>query len=57
MYTREVVLPSVLDVEEMAGAEWWLQDTDCDDKPKDFHTDANLQVTWRDSADGRGPLG
>eukprot|EP00873_Tetraselmis_striata_P021372 jgi/Tetstr1/441636/TSEL_029862.t2 len=38
------VLPGVLDVAAMAGAEWWLQDTDSEDEPKEFHTDCDIQV-------------
>ena len=41
---RDEVLPAVLAVDAMAGAEWWLQDTDCEDAPKEFHVDADVQV-------------
>jgi hypothetical protein len=38
------VVEGVLDVGRMAGAEWWLQDVDELDPPKQFHTDINIQV-------------
>lgn len=38
------VVEAVLDVRRMAGAEWWLQDVDELDPPKEFHTDVNIQV-------------
>jgi len=38
------VVEGVLDVRRMAGAEWWLQDVDELDPPKEFHTDVNIQV-------------
>ena len=41
---RDEVLPRVLNVDAMAGAEWWLQDTDCKDTPKEYHVDADVQV-------------
>ena len=44
---RWKVLGATLDVARMAGAEWWLQDTDGMDPPKEFHTDVNIQVRGR----------
>jgi hypothetical protein len=41
---HQAVLPSVLDVASLEGAEWWLQDTDCEDSPKEYHVDADVQV-------------
>jgi len=54
-WMREAVLPGVLEVGAMAGAEWWLQDTDCDDQPKEFHTDCDVQVADDGSSMRRHP--
>mmetsp|Transcript_24612 Transcript_24612/g.46711 ORF Transcript_24612/g.46711 Transcript_24612/m.46711 type:complete len:337 (+) Transcript_24612:419-1429(+) len=42
MYNQ--VLSEVLDVSRMAGAEWWIQETDCHDEPKELHTDCDVQL-------------
>jgi hypothetical protein len=34
-----------VDVEELAGVEWWFQEQGAEDAAKDYHTDCDVQIT------------
>merc|ERR1711939_536097 len=36
------LMRSLLDIDSFEGAEWWFQEQDSDDAPKEFHTDVDL---------------
>ncbi|KAK3244891.1 hypothetical protein CYMTET_45518 [Cymbomonas tetramitiformis] len=46
-YLRWNVLPSCMEMSSFAGAEWWFQEQDNEDSPKEFHTDCDIQVHTR----------